>query len=63
MHNLKVNDKLEFTDSDNKKYDFIISSITQNYLNDYIYMNKETYNKKYYSANGKKYIHLILKQG
>lgn len=40
---LNKNDKIEFTDKNNKKYCFVISSITQNYLGDFIYMNKTTY--------------------
>ena len=47
MHNLKANDKIEFMYSNNKKYEFIISAITQNYLGDYIYMDKDTYNSSF----------------
>lgn len=42
---LKESDILEFTDVNNKKYSFEISAIAQNYIGDYIFMNKETYEK------------------
>ena len=45
ISNLKVNDMIEFTDSENNTYSFVISGITQNYVGNYIYMNKETYKK------------------
>lgn len=45
--NLKENDKLEFTDINNKKYSFEISSIAQNYLGDFIFMTKATYEQNF----------------
>lgn len=40
---VKENDKLEFTDAENKKHSFIISGIVKNYVGHYVYMDKETY--------------------
>ena len=41
--NLKVNDKFEFSDINNKLHSFEISGIAQNYIGNFIYMNKTTY--------------------
>ena len=43
---LKTNDTIKFTDSKNKTYSFVISGIAQNYIGNYIYMNKQTYEDK-----------------
>lgn len=41
--NKKVGDELEFIDSNNVLQKFEISAITENYVDNYIYMNKDTY--------------------
>ena len=45
--NLKLNvgDEIEFVDSNNILQKFKISGITENYVDNYFYMNKETYSK------------------
>ena len=43
MFKLKENDVLEFTDVNNNIHKFVISGIAQNYLGDFIYMDKATY--------------------
>ena len=40
---LKINDKIEFIDNQNNKYSFVVSGITENYVGNYIYMDKQTY--------------------
>ena len=40
---VKQNDKIEITDVNNNIYNFEISGIAQNYIGDFIYMNKATY--------------------
>ena len=38
-----VKDKVSLTDSNNNKYDLTISSISKNYVGNYVFMNKRTY--------------------
>lgn len=45
MLRLKVNDNIHFTDSEMHQYSFIISDIAENYVGNYIYMDKQTYEK------------------
>ena len=47
MNKIKVNDKFEFTDVNNEKHTFVISGITKNYIGDFIYMDKATYEKEF----------------
>lgn len=42
---IKTNDKIEFVDSQNNKYSFVVSGITENYIGNYIYMDRQTYEK------------------
>ena len=43
--NKKVGDTITILESDNTTYDFKIANICDNYIGDYIYMNKKTYKK------------------
>ena len=43
--NKKVGDTITIFENDNLSYDFTISSICENYIGDYIYMNRKTYEK------------------
>lgn len=43
LTNLKVGDIIEILDSNNKTYKYEISGITENHLEHFIYMNKETF--------------------
>lgn len=43
LANLKVGDMIEILDSNNKIYKYEISGITENHLEHFIYMNKETF--------------------
>ena len=45
--NIKVGDKLEYTDSSSIKHSVKVSAIVENYISNYIYMNKDTYKKVY----------------
>ena len=40
---LKVNDEFSFIDINNNEHKFTISGIAQNYLSDFVYMDKQTY--------------------
>lgn len=46
LTNKNVNDKIILTDSNNKEYEFIISGICENYVGNYVFMNKNTYENK-----------------
>ena len=41
---IDVGDKISLLDNDNNKYDIKVSYIIKNYINQYIYINKNTYN-------------------
>ena len=41
---IDVGDKISLLDNDNNKYDIKISYIIKNYINQYLYINKNTYN-------------------
>ena len=43
---LKINDRIEFNDSENNKYSFVVSGITENYVGNYIYMDRTTYENR-----------------
>lgn len=43
--NKKVGDTIKILENDNLTYEFEISNICENYIGDYIYMTKKTYNK------------------
>lgn len=43
LTNLKVGDTIKVLDSNNKKYQYEISGITENHLEHFIYMDKETF--------------------
>ncbi len=43
LTNKKVNDTITLTDTNYKEYEFIISGICENYVTNYVFMNKETY--------------------
>lgn len=43
--NLNTGDMLTFTDNNNQAYQFKISHVVENYVNHYVYLTKETYNK------------------
>ncbi len=45
LTNKKVNDKIKLISSDNKTYEFTISAISENYAGNYVFMNKQTYEK------------------
>ncbi len=45
LTNKKVNDKIILTDSNNNEYEFVISGICENYVGNYVFMNKPTYEK------------------
>ena len=51
--NKKVGDTIKILENNNLIYEFTISNICENYIGDYIYMSKETYNKNIgeYSVN------------
>ena len=51
--NKKVGDTIEILESDNLTYEFTISNICENYIGDYIYITKDTYEKSIgkYSIN------------
>ncbi len=51
LTNKKVNDKITLTSSDNNKYQFTISGISENYVGNYVFMNKYTYEKNINSYN------------
>lgn len=53
LTNTSIGDRIEFTDATGKTYQFKVSSICENYAGNYIFMNKETYEKKIgnYSTN------------
>ncbi len=42
---LKVGDELSYEDTDKRQFKTVISDITENYVNNYIYMSPETYQK------------------
>ena len=41
---IDVGDKISLLDNDNNKYDIKVSYIIKNYINQYLYINKNTYN-------------------
>ena len=43
--NKKVGDTIEILENNNLTYEFTISNICENYIGDYVYMSKDTYNK------------------
>ena len=43
VHKINVNDIIEISDVNNKKYSFEVSGIAQNYLGNFIFMNRKTY--------------------
>jgi putative ABC transport system permease protein len=43
MKKLKIGDKIKFTDIDEKEYEFEISDIVENYVANYVYIDKATY--------------------
>lgn len=47
INNLKVGDKISFTDANNKAYEFEISGISTNYVFFYMYMDIETYEEAF----------------
>ena len=51
--NLKVGDRMTYTDSSNIEHSAEVSAIVENYISNYIYMNKQTYKRlyRYESAN------------
>lgn len=53
LTNLKVGDTIEILDSNNKTYKYEISGITENHLEHFIYMDKETFTnqKEEYTPN------------
>jgi len=46
LNNLKVGDKVNLIDDNNKTYSYEVSGIAKNYLMHYIYVDKETYMKE-----------------
>ncbi|MEG1151441.1 MAG: FtsX-like permease family protein [Oscillospiraceae bacterium] len=46
----KVGDKILIENDDKMKSEFIVSGITENYVNNYVYMTAETYKNAYYIA-------------
>ena len=46
LTNKKVNDKITLISQDNNKYEFVISKVSENYVGNYVFMNKNTYEKK-----------------
>lgn len=50
---IDVGDKISLLDNDNNKYDIKVSYIIKNYINQYLYINKNTYNSlfKNYKIN------------
>ena len=47
VKNVKVGDKIQFTDSSNITHSVKVSAIVENYISHYIYMNQNTYKKVY----------------
>ena len=47
VNKIKVNDEIEITDANNKSYRFEVSAIAQNYLGNFIFMNKNTYEENF----------------
>ncbi len=43
---LKINDRIEFNDSENNNYSFVVSGITENFVGNYIYMDRITYENR-----------------
>lgn len=59
---IDVGDKISLLDNDNNKYDIKVSYIIKNYINQYLYINKNTYNNlfKNYKINS---VLISLKDG
>jgi len=45
MYNLKIGDKITIYDEDDKPHKVKVTNITENYVNQYIYLSKESYEK------------------